>query len=111
MYEKLLCPFHIAFTNNIHSACRKNYPQCGSASLIKWRDIALWWVFYHLLPPLRHDDCVGSHRLLPLASRLSPIPIHFLGDIDGIVDGALTVDDGVMAINGVAQHKRVHNIV
>ena len=64
MYEKLLCPFHIAFTNNIHSACRKNYPQCGSASLVKWRDIPLWRLFDDFLPPLRHDDCVGLGGIL-----------------------------------------------
>ena len=64
MYEKLLCPFHIAFTNNIHSACRKNYPQCGSASLVKWRDIALGRVFDDSVTILRHDDCVGLGGIL-----------------------------------------------
>jgi hypothetical protein len=39
------------------------------------------------------------------------VAVHLFGDIDGIEDGALAVDDGVVTINGVAKHKGVHSLV
>ena len=36
------------------------------------------------------------------------ITVHFFGDIDRIVDGALAVDDGVVAVEGVTENNRVH---
>jgi hypothetical protein len=39
------------------------------------------------------------------------VAVHFFGDIDGIVDGALAVDDGVVAVEGVAKNEGVHTLV
>ncbi|MBQ5855182.1 MAG: hypothetical protein IIW50_05210 [Alistipes sp.] len=36
------------------------------------------------------------------------ITIYLLGDIDGVVDGALAVDDGVVAVDGIAEQHRIH---
>ena len=36
------------------------------------------------------------------------ILVHFFGDIDRIVDGAFTVDDGVVAIHSIAKHNRIY---
>ena len=38
---------------------------------------------------------------------MKAVPIHLFGDIDRVEDGALTVDDGVVAINGVAKNEGV----
>ena len=44
--------------------------QGDGTPLVKRGDIALWRMFYHVVTILRDDDGVGSHRLLPFASRL-----------------------------------------
>ena len=41
---------------------------------------------------------------------MKAVPIHLFGDVDRVVDGALTVDDGVVAINGVAKNKGVMGV-
>jgi hypothetical protein len=38
---------------------------------------------------------------------VTSITVHFFGDIDGVVDSALTVDNGVVAVNGVADENRI----
>ena len=38
---------------------------------------------------------------------MKAVPIHLFGDIDRVVDGALTVDDGVVTIEGVAKNEGV----
>ena len=38
---------------------------------------------------------------------MKAVAVHLFGDVDGIVDGALAVDDGVVAIEGVAKNKGV----
>ena len=38
---------------------------------------------------------------------MKAVAVHLFGDVYGIVDGALTVDDGVVTIEGVALHNGV----
>ena len=38
---------------------------------------------------------------------MKAVAVHFFGDIDGIVDSALAVDDGIVAINGVSKNEGV----
>ena len=39
------------------------------------------------------------------------IPVHFFSDIDGVVDGALAVDDGVPHKDAIALYNRVNCLV
>ena len=75
---------------------------------MKLGDIALGWMLYYAVPPLRHNERVSSHRLLPFASRLSPIPIHFFGDIDGIVDRALTLHYAITNQHAIPHNNGIH---
>ena len=38
---------------------------------------------------------------------MKAVAVHFFGDIDRIEDGALAVDDGVVAVNRVAKNEGV----
>ena len=78
---------------------------------IKPWHISLWGMFDDAVTILRHDDCVGPHRLLPFASRLYPIPIDFFGDIDRVVNGAFAIDDRVVAVHAIVHYNRVDCLV
>ena len=42
---------------------------------------------------------------------MKAVAIDFFGDIDGVVDGALAVDDRVVEHDAVAESKGVHGVV
>ena len=56
--------------NKIHNGGCEDDKENNGAMLVEWRNIPLWRLFYHLFPPLRDNDGVGSLRLSPFASRL-----------------------------------------
>ena len=39
------------------------------------------------------------------------ITIYLLGDIDGVVDGALAIDDRVVAVHAIPHYHGVHTLV
>ena len=71
------------------------------------RYISLRWVLYQAVTILHYVDRVRYSWALSVESWVMAVTVHLLGDIDRIVDSALAVDDGVLAVEGVTENNGV----